>query len=191
MEVNSETRGRGEGVEDPFQVDDMLGNGPDDDEGIISILEDGTGEIIDKRVKEESLPGGLEEHLLKDIYNDVEEERGQGVSLAEPSTTLNPPSGNSVKEDGCVAREIEIFNPGAPKVRKPLGRKDPVEGVPTNRVKGLAEIKFENCRGSRSAVAGLDNVRSIHKIFGNGPPRDEAGLVGVDKIGDQVAEVKG
>jgi hypothetical protein len=41
-------------------------------------------------VKEETLPGSLEEHLLKDINNDVEEEGGQGVPLAEPSTTLNP-----------------------------------------------------------------------------------------------------
>jgi hypothetical protein len=61
----------------------MVRDGSNDNEGVISILEDGTREIINKRVKEKTFTSGVEQELLKDIHNNVEEERGKRVTLTK------------------------------------------------------------------------------------------------------------
>jgi hypothetical protein len=50
----------------------------DDDESVISILEDRTEEVIHKRVKKEALSRGLQDHILQDIHNNIKEEGGRG-----------------------------------------------------------------------------------------------------------------
>jgi hypothetical protein len=89
MEVNSEPHGRGEGVESPLEVSHMLRDGPDDDEGVIGVLEDGTRKIVDKRVEKEPITRSLEEKLLENISNDSKNKGGQGISLLESSATLD------------------------------------------------------------------------------------------------------
>jgi hypothetical protein len=61
----------------------MLRDGPDDDEGVVSVLKDGAGEVVDQRVKEEAVSRGVEDHLLKDINNDIKQKKGRGGRLAE------------------------------------------------------------------------------------------------------------
>jgi hypothetical protein len=55
MEVYGKTRGCGEGVKDPFKVDYMFGDSPDDDEGIICVLENRAREIVNQREQEEAI----------------------------------------------------------------------------------------------------------------------------------------
>jgi hypothetical protein len=50
MEVDDEASGRREIVKHLFQVDDVLGNGADDDEGVVSVLEDRAGEVVNEGV---------------------------------------------------------------------------------------------------------------------------------------------
>jgi hypothetical protein len=72
-----------------------------------------------------------------------------------------------------------------------LGKQDPVEGFPTDGIEGLPKIQIENCGGDQPLVARLDNVRSIDKVFGDGVPRDEPSLIGVNKKGEEGTEPKG
>jgi hypothetical protein len=50
VEVDDEASGRREIVKHLFKVGNMFRDGTDDDEGVISILEDRTGEVVNKRV---------------------------------------------------------------------------------------------------------------------------------------------
>lgn len=64
MEVNCKAHGSREVIKDFLKIANVLQDRSDNDKGIVSVLEDGTGEVIHKRVKEEAIPGGLKEHLL-------------------------------------------------------------------------------------------------------------------------------
>jgi hypothetical protein len=44
-------------------------------------LKDGARKVIDEGVQEKAVTGGLEDHLLQDIDDDIEQERGEGVTL--------------------------------------------------------------------------------------------------------------
>jgi hypothetical protein len=50
VEIDDETSGRQEAVQDSLEICNMLRDGPDDNEGIISVLKDSAGEVVDKRV---------------------------------------------------------------------------------------------------------------------------------------------
>jgi hypothetical protein len=50
MEIDGETGGRREIIKDLFEVRNMLGDSPDDDKGVISVLKDGARKVIDERV---------------------------------------------------------------------------------------------------------------------------------------------
>jgi hypothetical protein len=79
MKVYGEARSSREIIKELLKVGDVVRNRTNDNESIIGILEDGTGQIINKRVEKEAGAGGLEEKLLEDISNDVEKERGERV----------------------------------------------------------------------------------------------------------------
>jgi hypothetical protein len=106
VEVDDEASGRREIVKHLFKVGNMFRDGTDDDEGVISILEDRTGEVINQGVQEEPLAGGMGDHLLQDVNNNVEKEWGKGVALPQAAAALDPSSGHSVKEDRSLAREV-------------------------------------------------------------------------------------
>jgi hypothetical protein len=76
VEVNGEPGGRGEVFKDPFMVRDVFRDSADDDNSAIGILKDMAKEIIHKRVKKNALTIDLQNHLLQDINNNVEKERG-------------------------------------------------------------------------------------------------------------------
>jgi hypothetical protein len=50
VEIDDETGGRREAIQDSLEICNMLRDGPDDNEGIISVLKDSAGEVVDKRV---------------------------------------------------------------------------------------------------------------------------------------------
>jgi hypothetical protein len=82
----------------------MLRDSPDNNKGVISILKDWAGEIIHQRVEEEPISGSLEEELLEDIGNNVEQEGGEGVPLAEAALTLDPSARNTVEKNCSLTR---------------------------------------------------------------------------------------
>jgi response regulator of citrate/malate metabolism len=96
VEVDGEPGGLREVIKDLFEVRNMLRNSANDDECVVSILKDRTEEVINERVEEEPLPRGLQNHLLQDIHNNIEEERGEGVSLSEAAAALDPSSRHPV-----------------------------------------------------------------------------------------------
>ena len=110
MIVYHEARSRGEGVKDIFKIDDMSGNGMDDDEGVISVLENQARKVVDQRVEEESIPGGMEEQLLKDIGYKIKKGGREGVALVEDSSTLNPFSRNPIEEHSRLARAVNALD---------------------------------------------------------------------------------
>jgi hypothetical protein len=169
----------------------VLRDHSDNDKSIVSILKDRAGEVINKRMQEEAVPGGKEEHLLKHICHNVKKEGGKRVALPKAATALDPSTRDAIKENRSLARVVEQPNPGAPEFWEAFGPHNAVESVPTDGVKGLAEVKLENSRGGGAFMASLDNVSSIDKVFRNGAPRDEASLVWVDKIGDEPFKAQG
>jgi hypothetical protein len=191
MEVDDETGGRREAVEDIFEIRDMLRNGPDNNESVIGVLEDRTGKVIDERVQEETFARGMEDHLLEDINNDVEKEGGERVTLPQTATALDPFPGYSVEENSGLTCLVEHFDPGPPELREPFSKEDAIQGIPTDGVKSFPEIKFKNGCGGGSFVAALNNVSGIDEVFRNGAPRNKTSLVGVDKVRDKVAEPQG
>jgi hypothetical protein len=84
----------------------MLRDRSDNDKGIISVLEDGTSEVIHKRVEEEAISGGLKKHLLKHVCHNVEQEGGKGVSLAKAAAALDPSTRNAIEENRSLARVV-------------------------------------------------------------------------------------
>jgi hypothetical protein len=190
VEINVEPSGHREIIQESFKVSNMVRDGSNDNEGVISILEDGTREIIDKRVKEKTFTRGVEQELLKDIHNNVEEERGKRVTLTKPPLALNPASGDSIQKNRSLTRVIEHLNPIPPKVGKPFCLKNTIQRIPTNRVKGFAEIQFEHNGRSRSFVTRLDNVRCIDKIFSNRPSRDKPSLIRMNQKRNELAQSK-
>jgi hypothetical protein len=84
----------------------MFRDRSDNDKGIISVLEDGTSEVIHKRVEEEAISGGLKKHLLKHVCHNVEQEGGKGVSLAKAAAALDPSTRNAIEENRSLARVV-------------------------------------------------------------------------------------
>jgi hypothetical protein len=118
----------------------MLRDIPNDNEGIISILENGASKVIDQGVKQKTVSRSLEKHLLENIRNDVEKEGGQRVSLPQSSATLNPVPRNAVEQHRSLTSAVNHFDPIAPERGETLSFKNPVESIPTDGVKGLSEI---------------------------------------------------
>jgi hypothetical protein len=84
----------------------VIWDSPDDDEGVVSVLEDRAGEVIHEGVEEKAFPGGLEDHLLQDVNNDIEQEGGKRVTLPKPAAALDPSAGDTIKEDRSSTRVI-------------------------------------------------------------------------------------
>jgi hypothetical protein len=76
MEIYGKTSCRREVIKSKLEVGDVVRDSADDNQSVISILEDRTGEVINQGVKEEAITGGLEKELLEDISNNVEQEGG-------------------------------------------------------------------------------------------------------------------
>ena len=76
VKIYVKTSGGREGVQEGFEISDMLWICANNNEGVIGILEDGAREVVDKWVKQEAISGGIEEKLLEDVRHNVKEERG-------------------------------------------------------------------------------------------------------------------
>jgi hypothetical protein len=86
----------------------------------------------------------VEEHLLKNIDNDIEEEGGKGVTLPEAASTLDPSARDPIKENRRLASMVEHLYPSSPKLWKALGHEDTVEGIPANRVKEVEQCMIDD-----------------------------------------------
>jgi hypothetical protein len=80
MKVNGEASGSREIIEQSLKISHVIRDSPDDNKGVISILEDGTREVIHQRVEEKPRPRSMEKELLEDISNDIEEERRKRIT---------------------------------------------------------------------------------------------------------------
>jgi hypothetical protein len=76
---------------------------PDDNEGVIGILENGAREVIDQGVEQKAITGGPEEKLLQDVSDNIKEKGGERVPPAKPSPALDPSAGDAIKENGSLA----------------------------------------------------------------------------------------
>jgi hypothetical protein len=168
----------------------VLGDRTNNDEGVIGILEDGTREIVHQGVKEEAGEGGETEHLLKDVSDNVEQKRGERVSLPESPPALDPAPRDAIKKDRRLAGVVEKADPRAPKFRKAFSTHDAVKGVPADGVKGFAEIQLKNSGRSCTFVTTLHDVSGVDKVFRNRASRNKTSLVRVDKVGDEVTKPK-
>jgi hypothetical protein len=191
VEINDETSGGGEVIKDLFEVRNMLGDSPDDDKGVIRVLKGGARKIIDEGVQEKAVAGGLEDHLLQDINDDIEQERGEGVALPEATAALNPSAGDPVEQDRSLTSAVKHFNPISPERGEALGFKNPIKSIPTNGVECLAEVQLEHGGRGIAPVTSLDNVGSVDKVFSYGATGDEPSLVRVDEVGDEIPKAKG
>jgi hypothetical protein len=84
VEVDGEPGGRRKVIEDLFEVRNVFGHSSYDDESVIGVLKDRAEEVINERVEEKPLPRGLQDHLLKDIHNNVEKEGERGSPYRRP-----------------------------------------------------------------------------------------------------------
>jgi hypothetical protein len=86
---------------------------------------------------------------------------------------------------------VEHFDPVTPEQGKPFCQKDAVQRVPADGVKSFTEVKLEDGSWGTPFVAALDDVRRINEVFSNAATGDEACLVGVHKVGNEITELKG
>jgi hypothetical protein len=104
---------------------------------------------------------------------------------------LNPSPRDAIKEDRSLASLVDQINPRAPEIWEAFSTHNAIQSVPADGVKGFVKVQFKDRSRHSAPVASLDDISSIHKVFGNGAARDEASLVGVDEIGNELTEAKG
>jgi hypothetical protein len=119
-------------------------------------------------VYKEALARGLKDHLLEDITSTIILKRkgGERITLLEAAPTLYPSPRNPIEEDCRLTGLVEHLDPSAPKLREPFGQQDTIQSVPANGFKGFAEIKLEDYGSGSSFVIALDDVGSVHKVYG-------------------------
>jgi hypothetical protein len=97
--VNVEASGVRKVCQEFFEIGRVLRDSPNDYESIVGILQDRARKVINKWVKEQSLPRGAQEELLQDVSHNVEEKGGEGVSLTKAALTLDPAPGDTIQEN--------------------------------------------------------------------------------------------
>jgi hypothetical protein len=108
---------------------------------------------------------GLADQVLQDIGHKDEEIRGEGVPLTEPILTADPIAGDTVKEDRCETRAEYSIHPTAPTVIEAAGPEDSQQAAPIHRIKGFAEIDFENNSGGFPRVAATEEVGYVDNVL--------------------------
>lgn len=100
-----EPRRRRERVQHLLQPPDLVFLCPDQDQGVVSVLDDGAPEVIDQRMHQ---PCALAHHqTVEQISNDEEEVGAQRIPLLQSPTALDPGARHAVQEDGSLARGEE------------------------------------------------------------------------------------
>jgi hypothetical protein len=140
MEVNGEANGSREIIEQSLKIIHVFRDSPNDNKSVVRILEDRTRKVMYQRVEEKPRPRSMKKELLEDISNNIEEERRKRIPLSKTAPTLDPTPRNAVKKHRSLTSGIEHLDPLAPELGEALGQKDFVKSIPTDRVKGLAEV---------------------------------------------------
>jgi hypothetical protein len=190
VEVDDQARSGGKGVQNRLEVSHMLRNGSDNNKGVVRVLKHRAEQVVNKGMEEQPLPRGLKEHLLENISNNVEEERGEGVTLSQPLAALDPSSRNAVEKHSGLAGFVEHPNPGAPDFRETFCKKDFVQSIPGDRVEGFTEVQLKDGSRSVALMTGLDDVSSVDKIFSNRASGNKARLVRVNQKRDKLPKAK-
>jgi hypothetical protein len=107
----------------------------------------------------------LTDQVLQDISHKDEEIRGEGVPLTEAVLTTDPIAGDTVEEDRCQTRTENSIHPTAPTVIEAAGPEDSQQAAPIHRIKGFAEIDFENNSGGFPRVAATEEVGYVDNVL--------------------------
>jgi hypothetical protein len=84
VKIDSEPNSGSEFVKNIFKIGNVFRDGANDNEGVVGVLEDRTGEVFNKRVEKEPIPRGLEQKLLENVCDNVEEEGERGSPCRRP-----------------------------------------------------------------------------------------------------------
>jgi hypothetical protein len=140
MKVNGEASGSGEIIKQGLKISHVIRDSPNDNKSVICILEDRTREVINQRVQEKPSPRSMKKQLLEDISNDIEKERRKRITLPKAAPALDPTPQNTVKKHRSLTSGVKHLDPLAPELGEALGQEDSVKSIPTDRIKGLAEV---------------------------------------------------
>lgn len=169
------------------KLQDMLGtlNGinraVEEDQSVVGILKDGARVTGDKGVSDRRGEGGVLEQPTKDISDNNEKVRRNGVTLTEPSPAVDPAPWDAIEEYGSFPTVKEITDPVAPFIRKASTMENAIQAIPVNTVKSFVEVELKNNGWSIPAVATVEQFSSISKVISNAAPKHKTGLVIADQ----------
>lgn len=87
MVVNYKTYGRGEVLEDPFQLNDVRKVSTKEDEGVVGKLEHNRWGIVDDRVEKSPIAEGIMDKAPENVGDDYEDRAREGHVVAAPVDT--------------------------------------------------------------------------------------------------------
>jgi hypothetical protein len=144
IKVDGKASGSREILKHAFEGGSRSGCSPAEDEGIVGVLENRTRNVRGDGVGELSFSPGQSNEFLGDVGDNNKEVRGEGVSLTQTIAAWDPVARNPIQQDRGETSAKDFFHPEAPKFIKPPGTQDGEEAVPVYRVKGFAEVDFED-----------------------------------------------
>jgi hypothetical protein len=83
-----------------------------EDQGIICILDDWTGQIVNEGVEHSRAPILTGHKLPQEPSNNQVQVRRQGIALAEAILAFNPPPRDAIQQDGSLAGTKKVAHPG-------------------------------------------------------------------------------
>jgi hypothetical protein len=178
--VNRKAGGFLKHPKDMFCLNDGIRRALEEDEGVISVLENGAGGVRDEGMDKERREGRMVKKATKNISNDDEEIGGQRVALPKPIQTIDPSSRSTIKEDNSFAGIKERPNPRTPIVRKTSVTQDTNEAFPIHTVESFMEIELKNKSRGLTAVAAMKEISSVSKTFRDAAPKHETSLISAE-----------
>jgi hypothetical protein len=99
VEVNCKASGCRERFKDLFKGCSRFWGSFAENQGIVSVLEDGAGGIHREGVLQSTKPPSLTDKALEDVGNEDEKVRGKGVTLSKAIPAFNPVPGDTIQKD--------------------------------------------------------------------------------------------
>jgi hypothetical protein len=114
LKVYLQTGSTREGIEELFGMDNLVIVRAQEQEGVVSVLDHWTRQVIHERVEQPAGGGVPRDELLEDVSHNDEQIRRQRIALAQPLLAIKPPPRNAIQEDSGTARLQNSTNPAAP-----------------------------------------------------------------------------
>ena len=127
-----------------------------EDEGIIGVLKDRARSIGDKRMSKEGGERWVLKKAMKNVSNNDEKIRGQGITLTEVISVVDPTAREAILKDRSFASVKEVKNPITPFVRETSAAKNMSKATPVNTVESFIKIQFEDYSGRITTVATME-----------------------------------